>query len=339
MSAFKRYLPLLLTILFMIASFMFFGMYHFLSHPPSYERRVKTVYIFSGMNLKEITKILSENELISDADKFILWARITGSASHIKAGEYQFNTTMPPREILNRLVDGSTVIHKVTVPEGYNLFQIAKLLSQKHLVDEEKFVQRAFDPELISSLDVKGISLEGYLYPDTYYFRWGMNEEDVLKTMVNKFYTVYNSKFKGVATKRGLSKREVLILASLIEKETSVSQERPLISAVFHNRLKKRMRLECDPTVIYGLVQEFGEFKGNITKKDLGTKSPYNTYVIRGLPPGPISNPGEAAIHAALYPAETNYVYFVSMNDGTHYFSGSLREHNRAVRKYQKMRK
>lgn len=339
MSAFKRYLPLLLTILYIITTSIFFEMYHFLSHSPSHERRVKTVYIFPGMNLKEITKILSKNRLISDADKFILWARITGSASRIKAGEYQFNTAMPSREILDRLVDGSTVIHKVTVPEGYNLFQIAKLLSQKQLVDEEKFVQRAFDPELISSLDVEGVSLEGYLYPDTYYFRWGMDEEGILKTMVNKFYTVYNSKFKEVATKRGLGKREALILASLIEKETSVSQERPLISAVFHNRLKKGMYLECDPTVIYGLIRKFGEFKGNITREDLGTKTPYNTYLIRGLPPGPISNPGEAAIHAALYPAETNYLYFVSMNDGTHYFSRSLREHNRAVMKYQKMRR
>ncbi|HIC92016.1 MAG TPA: endolytic transglycosylase MltG [Syntrophaceae bacterium] len=339
MSASKRYLLLLLTILYMITTSIFFEMYHFLFHPSSYERRLKTIYIFPGMNLREVTEILTKNELIRDADKFILWAKITGCASRIKAGEYQFNTAMPPREILDRLVDGSTVIHKVTVPEGYNLFQVAKLLSQKHLIDEEKFIQKAFDPELISSLDVEGLSLEGYLYPDTYYFRWGMDEEDILKTMVNRFYTVYNSKFKDVATKRGLSKREVLTLASLIEKETSIPQERPLISAVFHNRLKKGMRLECDPTVIYGLIKYFGEFKGNITKEDLGTKTPYNTYLIRGLPPGPISNPGEAAIHAALYPAETNYLYFVSMNDGTHYFSRNLREHSRAVRKYQKMRR
>jgi UPF0755 protein len=340
MNKSRRYLPLGATLLYIVGACIFFQIYHFLSTPASTEPATKTIYIYHGMTLRDATKVLTKKGLLCDTNKFILWAYLTGTASHIKAGEYRFDTPVSPREILNRLVNGRTVIHKVTVPEGYNIFQIAKLLSQKGLVDEQRFIEKAFDPEIISSLGVQAPSLEGYLYPDTYHLRWEMCEDGILRTMVNRFHNIYKDEFHKRAKEIGLSQKAVVTLASLIEKETSVPQERPLISAVLQKRLESGMRLECDPTVIYGLIlHQHDTFEGNITKEDLNTKTPYNTYLIRGLPPGPIANPGESAIHAVLYPAKTEYLYFVSRNDGTHHFSKNWREHNRAVWKYQKTKK
>lgn len=336
MERFKTFLPLGLTVLYIIVGCVFFEMHHFLFTPPSNEKITKIVYISRGMTLKEVAQILNEHRLISDSDKFIFWTRILGLARRIKAGEYQLNTTMSPKEVLSRLIKGITLTYKVTIPEGYNLFQVAKLLSQKGLGDEERFIQRALDPEFANSLGVEGVSLEGYLYPDTYAFHRGMYERDILRAMVSTFFTEYNSKFKERVIKIGLSQREVIILASMVEKETSIPEERSLIASVFLNRLKKGMRLRCDPTVIYGMVCD-KRFLGNITKKDLKTMTPYNTYLIHGLPAGPIANPGNGAIQAVLYPADTDYLYFVSKNDGTHHFSRDLKEHNRAVLKYQKM--
>jgi UPF0755 protein len=187
----------------------------------------------------------------------------------------------------------------------------------------------------MKKLNVPADSFEGYLFPDTYFFPRGVLAKDIITTMVNRFWTQFGVDWKERADELGLSVHEVITLASIIEKETGVSSERPIISSVFHNRLKKRMRLESDPTVIYGI----SDFDGNITRKHLDTHTPYNTYRIRGLPPGPIANPGAAAIESALFPAETDYLFFVSKKDRTHKFSTTILEHNRAVRKYQLRRK
>jgi UPF0755 protein len=339
MEKFRRYLPLGATLFYIVGACIFFQIHHFLSTPALTEATTKTIYIHHGMSLRDATKVLTKEGLLRDTNKFILWAYLTGTASRIKAGEYRFDTPVSPREILDRLVHGSTVIHKVTVPEGYNIFQIAKLLSQEGLVEEKRFIARAFNPELTGSFGVEGSSLEGYLYPDTYHLRWEMTEDGILRTMVNTFHNIYNAEFRKRAKEIGLSQKAVITLASIIEKETSVPQERPLISAVLQKRLERGMRLECDPTVIYGLIHQHKTFEGNITKEDLNTKSPYNTYLIRGLPPGPIANPGKPAIHAVLHPAKTEYLYFVSKNDGTHYFSKNWTEHNSAVWNYQKVRR
>ncbi len=336
MERFKTFLPLGVTVLYIILGCVFFEMYHFIFTPPSSEKITKIVYISRGMTLKEVAQILNEHRLISDPDKFIFWTRVLGLTRRIKAGEYQLDTTMSPKEVLNRLIKGITLTYKVTIPEGYNLFQVAKVLSQKGLADEERFIQKAFEPQFTASLDIEGVSLEGYLYPDTYAFRRGMDEGIILRAMVSRFFSEYNSKFKEPAAETGFSARDVITLASMVEKETSIAQERSLIAAVFLNRLKNGMRLRCDPTVIYGMICE-DRFYGNITKKDLKTMTPYNTYLINGLPLGPIANPGNGAIQAVLYPADADYLYFVSKNDGTHHFSRNLKEHNRAVLKYQKM--
>ncbi|HNR12011.1 MAG TPA: endolytic transglycosylase MltG, partial [Thermodesulfobacteriota bacterium] len=189
--------------------------------------------------------------------------------------------------------------------------------------------------EFITSLGIKEGTLEGRLYPDTYKFVRNVKEEEIIRRMVKRFNGVFTEAMRQRANELGLSTQEILTLASMIEKETGAVNEKPLISAVFHNRLKRNMRFQCDPTVIYGL----DNFTGNITKKELQTFTPYNTYVIEGLPPTPIANPGVESIRAALYPSKVDYLYFVSKNNGTHHFSRTMPEHNRAVDSYQRTKR
>ena len=225
------------------------------------------------------------------------------------------------------------ITYRVTIPEGFTVRQIASLLKQRGIIeDEEEFCRLAFDPRFVRSLGIEDRTLEGYLFPDTYRFPRGTPPREVIRVMVENFRRVYDEGLAMRAKELGMTVREVVILASIIEKETGRAEERPLISAVFHNRLKKGMPLCSDPTVIYGLE----EFDGNLTKEHLRRRTPYNTYLFAGLPPTAIANPGRDALLAALYPAPVPYLYFVSRNDGTHKFSVTLKEHNRAVLRYQK---
>ena len=189
------------------------------------------------------------------------------------------------------------------------------------------------DEGFAASHNIDGPSTEGYLFPDTYVLSKGMGARQILDLMINRFWQVFNSLVQG--RDLPMSIREIVTLASIVEKETGLAEERPVIASVFLNRLKKRMRLESDPTVIYDLK----DFDGNLTKKHLQAPSPYNTYRHLGLPPGPIANPGRASLEAVLKPAQTSYLYFVSKNDGSHFFSSTLKEHNRAVVRYQKRRR
>lgn len=209
--------------------------------------------------------------------------------------------------------------------------QIADLLDSKGLVNKQQFLSLAQDPALLEQYGIPGPTLEGYLYPDTYQLARGISPSTAIHTMVERFWMLVRP-LKKRAEDLGMEMEDVITLASIVEKETGLAGERATIASVFLNRLKRRMRLESDPTVIYGLKN----FDGNLTRKDLSKPTPYNTYVIRGLPPGPIANPGLEAIKAVLYPAKTDYLYFVSKNDGSHHFSRTLSEHNRAVRMYQK---
>jgi UPF0755 protein len=222
-------------------------------------------------------------------------------------------------------------LYKLTVPEGYNQDQIAALVASAGFTSAEVFLKACTDPHLIQSKGIAAKDLEGYLFPDTYYFPRPAAPETIISAMVQNFWSVFTDEMKKRADQMNLSIHKTVTLASIIEKETGVATERPLISSVFHNRLKKRMRLESDPTVIYGIE----DFDGNLTRKHLKTYTPYNTYRIKGLPPGPIANPGKEAIEAALYPAESDYLFFVSRKDRTHHFSTNLSDHNKAVRRYQ----
>jgi UPF0755 protein len=238
---------------------------------------------------------------------------------------------MAPVQLLETLRKGFVILHPVTIPEGFTRDQIADVLAAKGLADKKRFLGLTEDKALLRQYGITGPSLEGYLFPDTYHFSRGTPTLAVLDTMVKRFKQVVGplmEKTQGA----GMTFEQVVTLASIVEKETGRPEERPLIASVFLNRLRLGMRLESDPTVIYGIEN----FDGDLKKKDLTEKTPYNTYVIYGLTPGPIANPGIESIKAVVDPARTDYLYFVSRNDGSHHFSKTLAEHNRAVEIYQK---
>ena len=288
-----------------------------------------------GQTLRTTADILRQANLIKSRLKFILISRIKGLDKHLKAGEYLLSAAMPPRQILEIMVKGEVNLHKLTVPEGYSIPQIAVLVENTNFGSKIDFIKTATDTVLASKNGIVAATFEGYLFPDTYFFPREVAMEQIISAMVNRFWSVFTTEWKVRAKDLGFTVHQIVTLASIIEKETGAAFERPIISSVFHNRLKKKMRLESDPTVIYGIKN----FDGNLTRKHLNTHTPYNTYKIRGLPAGPIANPGRASLEAALYPERSVFIYFVSKKDNTHYFSTNLKEHNQAVRKYQLRRK
>ncbi|MBI3358226.1 MAG: endolytic transglycosylase MltG [Nitrospirae bacterium] len=292
----------------------------------------KEVRILEGASFKSVAELLTERQLITNSIYFRLLGQWHGKDQKIKPGLYTFHAAMRPIDILDLLVLGKISQKEITIREGQSSREIAKILYQAGLGYEEDFLIATRDPILLHELGIGAESLEGYLFPDTYFIAEGASSEDIIKQMVNRFKSRFNPLLEKTEVLSELSQREIVILASMIDKETSESSERPIISAVFHNRLRQGMRLQSDPTVIFGLP----DFNGNLTRKDLVTPSSYNTYLIPGLPPGPIGNPGEAALSAAMAPADVEYLYFVSKNNGTHYFSKTLEEHNAAVNKYQR---
>ncbi|MGA6925169.1 MAG: endolytic transglycosylase MltG [Desulfosarcina sp.] len=291
--------------------------------------------VVPGQGLKSTARALRQEGLISDALRFTILARLDKKDKLLKAGEYFFSTTMTPREILDQMVEGRVHLYRLTIPEGYNLVQIAAAVAAAGLESEKRFIDSARSRETARALGIQADTLEGYLFPDTYYFPRGLESATIIATMVKQFKAAFKPAWEQRAAELGMTVHEVVTLASIIEKETGAPEERPLIASVFHNRLKKGMRLETDPTVIYGIV----DFDGNIKRRHLETYTPYNTYKIKGLPPGPIASPGALAMQAALYPADTDYLYFVSKKDGTHQFSTTIKNHNAAVRKYQLRKK
>lgn len=293
------------------------------------------VNVRPGQTLRTTADNLQQANLIKSSMKFILIARIKGLDKHLKAGEYLLSASLPPRQILEIMVKGAVNLHKLTVPEGYNISQIAVLVENAKFGSKIDFIRTATDTALAAKNGIGAGSFEGYLFPDTYFFPREVAMEQIIAAMVNRFWSVFTTEWKLQAKDLGFTVRQVVTLASIIEKETGAAFERPIISSVFHNRLKKKMRLESDPTVIYGIKN----FDGNLTRKHLNTHTPYNTYKIKGLPAGPIANPGRASLEAALYPERSVFIYFVSKKDNTHYFSTNLKEHNQAVRKYQLRRK
>jgi len=297
--------------------------------------KIHIVTVPQGQRLKATAQDLYAKGIIKDVFKFNLYARIKGYDKKIKAGEYWLSATQSPRKILNVIVSGKVRLHKITIPEGYNLVQIAELIPVAGLGTAADFMASARDASLVEKLGVEADSFEGYLFPDTYHFPKGVSAENIIEAMVRRFRQVLKPEWERRAGEKELTMHQTVTLASIIEKETGAPFERPIISSVFHNRLKKGMRLASDPTVIYGIK----DFSGNLTRKDLRTWTPYNTYKIKGLPPGPIANPGKKALEAALFPDKTDYLFFVSKRDGTHQFSIHYKDHEKAVRKYQLRRK
>ena len=318
--------------------FLFAVLCWFLFIPPSGTTLTKTVFIKKGSHLKRVSEALEQEGIIKNRHLFVLLTEVLGKKTKIRAGEYDLHTRMLPYDVLNTLIKGQSKQHLVTIPEGYTLAQIAQLLEDLNLVEKEGFLQKASSPALITLLGLPesaGKTLEGYLFPETYDVLREMEPEELIQKMVHQFKKVFGPDLIHRASEQGLTEREAVILASVIEKETSLPEEKSLVSAVFHNRLKRNIPLQSDPTVIYGIKN----FDGNLTKEHLLTKTPYNTYLIAGLPPTPICNPGKESLYAAVNPAPVPYLYFVSKNDGSHYFSSEIEDHNRAVWKYQKFQR
>ena len=321
--------------IFVTFIFVFVEVYLFLNTAPTSEREERIFMVESGAPFFRIAKQLKSNGLITHDLKFYFLARWKGSSHKIKAGEYLLYTNLKPADILDMLVSGRTYLHRVTVPEGFNMFQIADVLSSLSLVPKTDFIRAVQDRDLLQKFNISGPSAEGYLFPESYYFSKPVTAEKVVETMIQRFQENYTEEIAFKAKKKGLGQKEVVILASLIEKETGIAEERRLISAVFHNRLKRGMKLQSDPTVIYGMYETFS---GNLSRQHLRTPTPYNTYVQDGFPLGPIANPGKASLEAAADPMPVDYIYFVSRNDGSHHFSNNYRDHVNAVNRYQKKR-
>ena len=307
------------------------GVAHFLVQPARKMGPDQIFTVHKGATLRKVICDLEKKGIIANKTPLLLWNRLIGRGTRVKAGEYRLNSGMSPLRVLNILSKGVIITHPVTIPEGFTIRQIAEELDRKGLADKAEFRALAEDPDIVKRYGISGPSLEGYLYPDTYRFGRGQSPISIIDVMVKRFFEV-TGPLKERIGESGMTLQQVVTMASLIEKETGQREERPVIASVFLNRLKRGMRLESDPTVIYGIR----DFNGDLTRKDLSEPTPYNTYVIKGLPVGPIANPGEESIRAVLYPADTDYLYFVSKNNGSHHFSKTLAEHNNAVEVYQK---
>jgi UPF0755 protein len=299
---------------------------------PSRSPASQIMVVPEGATFRQVADQLKSRGLIRSRWVFVQLGKLNAAERRIIPGEYELHPALSPSEILAKLLNGRVVLHAVTIPEGFTAVQIAQVLEQKGLCQAEEFVKFVHDRAFIRALELDEANLEGYLFPDTYRFPRGITPQQAITAMVSGLWRVFTPDMRTRAKEMNMTVHQVLTLASVIEKETSVEGEQGLIAGVFHNRLRKRIPLQSDPTVIYGLRA----FDGNLRKRDLAAYSPYNTYRIRGLPPGPIANPGLTAIRAALYPISSNFLYFVSRNDGTHEFSATLAEHNRAVNKYQR---
>ena len=291
-----------------------------------------TVEIPEGASFKDVANLLAEKGLIVSPLWFRLLGKVQDAERKVQPGEYDLHTAMKPAEILASLTKGKVIQYSILIPEGLTARQIGKLLEEAGLAKAGEVARLVADAAFVRSLGIESRTLEGYLFPDTYHFPRRTKADDVLRAMVHRFREAYTPELQLRAAALGMAERHVVTLASIIEKETGQDDERPLISAVFHNRLKKGVPLQSDPTVIYGLRN----FSGNLTRADLERPTPFNTYTSIGLPPNPIANPGLKSIEAAVNPAPVKYLYFVSKNDGSHHFSVTLEEHNRAVEHYQK---
>lgn len=293
----------------------------------------------AGSTTKSIGKLLEAQGVILNENAFISTVKKLSAANELKAGKYQFNQSMSVEEIVQMIAKGQVYADraKVVIPEGYEVRQIVDRLEKAGLIDravfENELINGKFDYPFITSLD-RSTKLEGYLFPATYQFDKGISEHDIIDQMLKTFDHAFDQAYYEKAKSLNMSVEEVITLASIIEREAMVPEERPIVSSVFHNRLDKPMRLQSCATVQYIL----GERKEVLSIKDTQIKSPYNTYRIDGLPPAPIASPGKAAIEAALNPAQTDYLYFVTTNngDGSHYFSRTLEEHNAAILKSKK---
>ena len=300
------------------------------------QKKKSVVYeVVNGSTFKKVANDLQQQGVITNALFFEVYARLIHQDNKVKVGEYGLDTQMKPLQVLKVITSGKSIGRTITLKEGLNIFEIGDIFERAGVGTKQEFLRWARDKQFISNLLKENVeTAEGYLFPETYTVTKYMSVKDVIIAMVKRFESVYAEVEPNIEIK-GLNRHQIITLASIIEKETGAPEERRIISSVFHNRLNKKMRLQTDPTVIYGVVEQTGQSKINITKKDLLTPTRYNTYSIFGLPPGPIANPGREALLAAVSPEDTPYLFFVSQNNGTHIFTETYEEHSKAVRTYQ----
>ena len=284
-----------------------------------------------GSTFRQAVDILHDQKLIRDKNIFLLVGRLTGADRKIRAGFYSLWSSMSPFDIFKIIRRGQIIEYELKILEGDSLLEISAQFEKNGIMPKEEFMNLAHDPEFLDSYKIDSKSVEGYIFPDTYKIPKGISPKDALGSMIDKMREKFSPDILARMEKMGMTENQVLTLASIIEKEAVVDSERPLISAVYHNRLKKKMQLQADPTSIYGIKSS----REKITREDLRRKTLYNTYQIKGLPPGPIASPGLKSIMAALYPADVPYIYFVSQDDRTHQFSTTAEEHIEAVKLYR----
>jgi UPF0755 protein len=300
--------------------------------PPSGDWKLAKVVIPKGSSTSEVTRLLAKGKVLQHPLVFRALVIGTMTGKRLRFGEYSFPEPASAVEVWRKLFRGEVTRYTVTVPEGSNIYDIAKILGGLELIEPEKFLETATSAHILRRMGIPGATAEGFLFPETYLLERAMSAEDVMEVMARQFRRKILPEWEDKAREDGFSLLQLVTIASIIEKETGVKDEKPIVSAVIRRRLSLGMPLQMDPTVIYGL-RRFGD---ELTKKDLLTPSPYNTYLNRGLPPGPIANPGSSALMAAAFPADTDYLYFVSRNDGSHRFSRTLQEHNEGVESYRK---
>jgi len=330
----KKLITIFLASICLVGLYVGWTAFAFL-HKPAQKEKAEVVFdVPNGSSFSRISSRLKAQGLIHDDKLLNLFARFTGYATKIKTGEYLLHTHMRPRDILSVITSGQSITYSLVVPEGYNVYEIRDAFNLLLPNKGTEFFNVVHDKNKVKKLlGRESYSLEGYLFPDTYIVTKYTPAEAVVDNMFAKFQQVIQEVRKNAPLQ--MSVQDQVTLASVIEKETGAPEERPMIASVFHNRLRKGMRLESDPTILYGLLVTTNEAKKNITRADIRAPTPFNTYTVKALPAGPIANPGRDALRAAVDPATSEYFFFVSRNDGTHVFTPTYKEHKAAVKRYQ----
>lgn len=308
--------------------------------PRAHQAAEKVITVGAKTSLRAVISRLHQEGVIAHEWPVLLWLKVVARDARIKSGDYEFQSPITPLEVIRKLTRGEVATRSLTIPEGYNQFDLAAKLAeplpgmkQPPPQSQDEILALFKNTKLIADIDPQATTLEGYLFPDTYEYTSNTTRAQLVEAMVKRFRKVYTPELQRRAQELGMSARQVVTLASLVEKEAKVDKERELISQVYHKRLKLGERMACDPTVIYAALLA-GKYRGKIYRSDLDRESPYNTYKYAGLPPGPIASPGKRSLEAALHPADTDYLYFVvdvTRNDGSHKFSTASADHERAV--------
>ena len=331
----KRFALLVVTVVVLAAAGGGFWLYRGIQTPfKGYTDAETFVEIAPGSSTPAMARLLADGGVVQHPQLFRIAVWMRGAGRRLQAGEYRFDRPMTPAEVVDRIARGDVFLRPVTFREGLTIRQMATLFEEQGLGTKEAFIAAAAKAAAINDVDPDARDLEGYLFPDTYALPRRATAEQLVARMVARFEKALTPELRQRAAARGLTVRQLVTLASLVEKETAKPAERPLVAAVYANRVKIGMGLQCDPTVIYAL-ERAGRYTGNLTRTDLQFDSPYNTYRYAGLPPGPIAAPGQASLEAAAQPADVAYLYFVSRNDGSHEFAETLDDHNRNVQRWQ----